>query len=144
VRKIAALGPGATAEITYLRDGARHTASLKLGTLPEEKVAAATHPDNERSSLAAFGLELAPAASVDGAGKEGVVITNIDPNGSGSQRGLRAGDVILEAAGKAVMQPADVLAAIDAARNEGHKATLLRVKSADGTHFVALATQKAS
>jgi serine protease Do len=143
-RKIAALGPGATAEIAYLREGTRHTVSIKLGTLPDEKHAAVTPPETEKSSLAALGLELAPAASVAGAGKDGVVITNIDPDGAASQRGLRAGDVILDAAGKPVTVPADVLAAIDAARTGGHKAILLRVKSSEGTRFVALTTQKAS
>ncbi|MBV9634948.1 MAG: serine peptidase, partial [Methylobacteriaceae bacterium] len=61
-----------------------------------------------------------------------------------AQRGLKSGDVILEAAGKPVSRPSDVTAAIDAAKKEGHKAILLRVKSEDGTRYVALATQKAS
>jgi serine protease Do len=143
-RRIASMGPGATAEIAYLRDGTRHTVSIKLGTLPEEKTASLTPQETEQSSLATLGLELAPAATVAGAGSEGVVITNIDPDGAGAQRGLRAGDVILDAAGKAVTRPGDVVAAIDAARAAGHKAILLRVKSSEGVRFVALATQKAS
>ena len=143
-RKIASLGPGSTAEITYLRDGAPHTVSIKLGTLPEEKKASQGRAEPDKSSLASLGLELAPAASVAGAGKEGVVVTNVDPDGAGAQRGLKSGDVILEAAGKPVSRPSDVTAAIDAAKKEGHKAILLRVKSEDGTRYVALATQKAS
>jgi serine protease Do len=145
-RKIAALGPNATAEITYLRGGTPHKVSLKLGNLPDDKQASVAKPetDMDKSSLASLGLELAPASSVAGAGKDGVVVTNVDPDGSGAQRGLKAGDVILEAAGKTVSRPSDVLAAVDEAKKDGRKAVLLRVKSDNGTHFVALAMQKAS
>ncbi len=130
--------------MTYLRGGTSHNATIKLGTLPEEKQAKLEPPKPTKSSLAALGLELAPAGSVAGASKEGVVVTNVDPEGVAAQRGLRAGDVILEAAGKAVTAPSDVLAAIDAAKRDGHKAVLLRVKSDEGVRFVALATEPAS
>ncbi|HPG05286.1 MAG TPA: PDZ domain-containing protein, partial [Rhodoblastus sp.] len=81
---------------------------------------------------------------VPGAGKNGVVVADIDPDGLGAQKGLRSGDVILEAAGKPVSSPAQVVAALKDARAEGHKAVLLRVKTGDATHFVALATRSAS
>ncbi len=48
-----------------------------------------------RPSLAALGLELAPAP--DGAG---VQITGVTPNSPAADRGLKSGDVILEVAGR--------------------------------------------
>ena len=46
--------------------------------------------------------------------------------------------MILDIGGQAVSRPADVRAAVDAARKEGRKAVLMRVKSGEGTRFVAL------
>ena len=61
-----------------------------------------------------------------------------------AQKGLRSGDVILEAAGRPVSRPAEISSALDAAKKDGRKAVLLRVKSGDQTRFVALATNPAS
>ena len=106
-RKIAGLGPNATAELTYLHNGAEKTASLKLGQLPNDKEAKAEMPPGKaaKTALAGFGLSLSAAADVPGAGKEGAVVTDLDPDGSAAQKGLRQGDVILDAGGKPVQGP---------------------------------------
>jgi serine protease Do len=144
-RKVAALGPGKAAEIIYWRDGAEKTATVKLGTLPEEKEArAAVNGGEEKSALAGLGLTLAPASSMPGAGNEGVVVAEADPDGVGAQKGLRVGDVILEAGGQKVSKPADIVAVLSDAKKAGRKAILLRVKGAQGVRFVAVATQPAS
>ena len=52
--------------------------------------------------------------------------------------------MILEAGGKPVAKPSDVADVIADAKKEGHKAVLLRVKSGDETHFVALVVNPAS
>ena len=141
-RKIAGIGPDKKIDLTYLRNGAEKTASVTLAKMPDQREAKAETPDAaEPASLSSYGLELAPAAAVPGAGKTGVVVADIDPDGAGAQKGLRTGDVILEAAGKPVSTPAQVVAAIKDARAEGQKAVLLRVKSGDATRFVALATR---
>ena len=135
-RKIAALGPDRKVELTYLRDGAEKTASVKLGALPGEKEARVPAPTPaEKTALASLGLQLAPA----GGGKDGVVIAQIDPDGIAAQKGLRQGDVIVDVGGQAVTKPSELSAAIDAARKAGRKAVLLRVKSTEGVRFVALA-----
>jgi len=140
-RKIAALGPGKTAEIAYIRGGAEKTVKLKLGALPDKIDKDSDDEDNATGSgatLSELGIELAPAQNVRGAGKEGLVIVNVDPNGAAAQKGLRRGDVILEVGGQAVNSRSDLSAAIDAARKEGRRSVLLRVKSADGAKFVAV------
>ncbi len=101
-------------------------------------------PKSEHAALSALGVELAPAANVPGAGKTGVVVADLDPNGVAAEKGLRAGDVILEASGKPVATPADVVAALSNARQEGQKAVLLRVQSGDNTRFLAIATSAVS
>ncbi len=134
-RKIAGFGPQKSVQIAYLHDGAEKTASVTLGILPDDPKAHGDQPAKvEPGAFKNFGLTLAPA----GAGKTGVVISQIDPEGSAAQKGLHEGDVIVEVAGHAVSRPGDVRSAIDAARKDGRKAVLLRVRSADGTRFVAL------
>jgi len=47
-----------------------------------------------------------------------------------AQKGLQIGDIILEAGGRAVNQPADVKAVLAEAKKDNRKAVLLRVKTA--------------
>ncbi len=141
-RKIAALGPDAKVDLTFIHNGADKTASLKLGQLPSDKEAKAeTVPEKAaKTSLSGFGFSLSPANSVAGAGKEGAVVTELDPEGVAAQKGLRAGDVILDAGGKPVAGPEDVVKALDTAKKEGRHAVLLRVKSGDNMHFLAISS----
>jgi serine protease Do len=139
-RKIAGLGPDATAELTYIHNGAEKKASVKLGQLPSDKEAKLDAPKSRagKTSLAKFGMSLAPAAAVPNAGNEGAAVTDLDPEGVAAQKGLRPGDVILDAGGKPVTSPEDIVSAIDTARKDGRNAVLLRVKTGDNTHFLAL------
>ena len=141
-RKIASLGPDAKAELTFWHDGAEKKASVKLGTLPATDQVAKAEVDGDagKSMVASLGLQLAPAASIPGAGKVGVVVADVDPEGAAAQKGLKVGDVILEAAGHSVSSPADITSALSAAKGDGRKAILLRVKSEQGVRFVAIGT----
>jgi serine protease Do len=98
----------------------------------------------ENNAFSGLGLTLAPASSVEGAGSHGVVISDIDPDGVAAQKGLQIGDVILEAGGHAVNQPADISAVLAEAKKDNRKAVLLRVKGSEGTHFVAITVKPAS
>jgi serine protease Do len=136
-RKIGALKPGAKAEITYLRDGKERTATVALASQPGEKEAKAA-PSRSDDGLPRLGLELAPARE-----GEGVAVAAVDPDGPAAQKGVKEGDVILEVGGQAVSKPADVKAGLEAAHKAGKAAVLLRVKSKEGTRFVAIAMPKA-
>jgi serine protease Do len=139
-RRVAALGPGKKADLIYWHDGSEKTTSIKLGSLPDDKEARATpSTSQDKNELSSLGLTLAPASSVQGAGSHGVVVSDMDPDGVGAQKGLHVGDVILEAGGRAVNQPSDIRAALAEAKKDNRKAVLLRVQGAEGTHFVAIA-----
>ena len=147
-RKIAGMGPDKKVDLTVWRDGSEKHLSMTLGTLPADKEAkadtnAGSSGDNDRSQMTSYGMTLSPASSVAGAGKTGVVISDIDPDGTAAQKGLNTGDVILDVGGKAVTKPSEVKQAFDDAKKDGHKAVLLRVKSGDNTRFVALSTSTA-
>jgi serine protease Do len=142
-RKIAGFGPDKQIDLTFLRDGREQHANVKLGTLPQENPRRAERSNgngqSERNALTGLGLTLAPASAIPGAGREGVVVAEVDPDGAAAQTGLKAGDVILEAAGQKVERPSDVSSALATARKEGRRALLLRVKTGDNTRFVAIA-----
>ena len=87
---------------------------------------------------------MAPAGQVAGSGNEGVVVTNVDPNGIAADHGLKTGDVILDVGGKKVGNPGEVRDAIRDAQKDGKRTVLMRVKSGgEGTKFVALRLGKA-
>lgn len=142
-RKIGAMKPGSKVEVTYLRDGKEMTASFDLSAMPSGKTAKASETEAGKDALAGLGLTLAPANDVQGAGDKGVAVVELDPNGAAAQKGLQSGDIILEVAGKAVATPGQVQHGVDAAKSEGRKAVLMKVKSAEGTHFVAMPVPKA-
>jgi serine protease Do len=105
--------------------------------MPADKAASAETSGSRNAAgetaLAKLGLTLRAAH-----GEEGVVVAGVDPEGAAADKGLKEGDVILEVAGKTVSRPSDVAQAIDAARTDGKRSVLLRVKSGDGERFVAL------
>jgi serine protease Do len=139
-RQIGAMAPGATAKLTLLRKGSETTVSVTLGDLPKERTARAETPDSgsAQSDVPKLGLTLAPAGQVAGSGAEGVVVTNVDPEGIASEHGFKTGDVILDVGGKKVATPVDVRNAIGDAHKDGKRSVLMRLKSADATKFVAV------
>jgi serine protease Do len=135
-RRIAAIGPKKTAQLTLIRNGSPMTLDVTLGTMPKDKTASADTPnadDNDNSALAKLGLTLRA-----GHGQNGVVVANVDPDGAAAEKGLKQGDVILEVAGKPVNRPSEVASAIDAAKSDGKKSVLVRVKSNDGERYLTL------
>jgi serine protease Do len=146
-KQIGALAPRATVELSIWRKGETKTISLTLGELPNQRQADATPaaPEANPSStnLPRLGLSIAPAGQVAGSGSEGVVITNVDPDGSASDQGLKTGDVILEVGGKKVANPGDVRDAIGQAQKDGKRSVLVRLKSGEGSRFVAMPIARA-
>jgi serine protease Do len=137
--------PKASAKIVVFRKGAEKTLTLTLGELPNQREASANPSDDtpNSSDLAQLGLSLAPASRVAGTNTEGVVVTGVDRSGVASELGFKTGDVILEVGGKAVNAPGDVRKAFADARGDGKRTVLMRVKSGEGTRFVALPVGRA-
>jgi serine protease Do len=137
-RRIGAMTPGTQVKLGLIHQGADKTVTLTLGTLPNERHAANEqndHPttDNDMPKL---GLTLAPGGK--SGTPEGVVVTAVDPNGVAAEHGFQVGDVILDVSGRSVTSPADVRKQLADARKEGKRTLLFRVKSTEGTRFVAL------
>ncbi|HKF10970.1 MAG TPA: Do family serine endopeptidase [Xanthobacteraceae bacterium] len=146
-RQIGSLAPGSTTKLTVWRKGEEKAFSVALGELPNQREARGTAtPDSsgpEGTDVPRLGLTVVPAGQVAGSGSEGVVVTEVDPNGVASDQGVKTGDVILEVGGKKVANPSDVRSALGEAQKEGKRTILMRVKSGDATRFVALRLGKA-
>jgi serine protease Do len=139
-KQIGSMTPGATIRLTVWRKGEEKSFSLTLGELPKSREARATNPDSDvaGAGLPKLGMTVAPAGDVAGSGSEGVVVTNVDPDGVASEHGLKSGDVILEVGGSKVATAADMRKALGEAQKNGKHAVLMRVKSDNTTKFVAV------
>jgi len=141
-RHVAQLAPGTSVKFDIIRDGKSQSISLTLGELPNERQAKADTGEQNASPTAGvphLGLQLAPAAEVEGAGGQGVAVVGVEEGGPAAERGFKTGDIILDVAGKQVTKPADVRDALVAAHKAGRHDVLMRIKTAQaGTRFVAV------
>jgi serine protease Do len=148
-RTIGGLAPGNSVKLNVLHKGADKVVNLTLGQLPNTVEAKADTDNNDDKGSATrgtdvpkLGMTVAPANSVAGAGKDGVVVTEVDPKSAAADRGFKEGDVILEVAGKTVANAGDVREAINAARADNKNSVLMRVKSGGSSRFVAVPLAK--
>lgn len=142
-RNISMIAPGTSVKLDVLHQGQAKTLTVALGEMPNDRQARAGEQESrEMPGTPHLGLQLAPAADVDGSGDKGVVVTAIDPDGPAAEHGFRTGDIILNVAGKSVSSVGDVRAALNAAKESGKRSVLMRVKTADATRFVALPLAK--
>ena len=147
-RTIGGLSPGTAVKLNVLHKGEDKTINLTLGQLPNTLEAKADTDNGDKggatrgTDVPKLGLTLAPANTVAGAGKEGVVVTDVDPKSAAAERGFKEGDVILEVAGKSVANVADVREAINAARSDNKNSVLMRIKSGGSSRFVAVPIAK--
>jgi len=147
-RTIGGMAPGATVKLNVLHKGQDKVVNLTLGQLPNTVEAKAdTDKDSGKGAsrgtdVPKLGMTVAPANSVAGAGKEGVVVTEVDPKSAAAERGFKEGDVILEVGGKSVSTASEVREAISTARTENKNSVLMRVKSGGQSRFVAVPLAK--
>ena len=138
---------GKTVDVEVLRKGERRTLKVTVARLMEDEAAQQKPPIDSTppQSGRLIGLALAPLDDdlrkqhgLD-AKTKGVVVTEVDPQSPAAKRGIKVGDVIVEAGPDAVASVADVAAGIEKIRKAGRKAVLLRVEDAKGElRFVAV------
>jgi serine protease Do len=136
-RRVAQVKPGAEVPVTVIRDGKSMEITVKIGTMPSDPKMASKDGGTEAEnsvSLADLGIKVAPAQ--DG---PGVTVTEVAPGSAAAERGLKAGDTILEVAGAEVNAPSDVRAAL---KDNEKKRVLMLVKTDDGQRFLALPKSK--
>jgi serine protease Do len=136
-------------DLGVMRNGSAQTRAVTLGKAPAlqltEHVAAAAEPTKLPGSATDLGLTMAPAAEAPArktasapTEEKGVIVLGIHPTGRAARLGIDPGDVILDVGGQAVQTPEEVRKALEDAHNAGRPVTLMRLKSAETTRFVAV------
>ena len=145
-RKIAGYAPSNKVKVTVLRDSKEQDITIKLGSFPNTKQLASLKKHDMKPSseeMEDLGLSLAPASEfTSGSVEEGVVIVEVNPDSDAAERGLKAGDIILEVAGDVVSDPADVQKSVRKARDKGRRSVHMLVRSGDRQRFIALPLKK--
>ncbi|MBN8910440.1 MAG: PDZ domain-containing protein, partial [Rhodospirillales bacterium] len=113
---VANVKPGDEAQFTVLRDGKTQQVSVKVGEMPNERLASAGSGQHERHGQ--VGLALAPLSpemrnQLDlPDGTKGAVVQGVRPGSPAEQAGLQPGDVIVGVNTKPVSNPAEAAAAM--------------------------------
>lgn len=152
VRTVGEAEVGKAVRVVVFRDGKTKTLMVTLGRREEaENVAFPTSEEDapavvEDTEL--FGLTVAPLTDETreqlgvAAGTDGLAVMAVDETSEAYTKGLRAGDVIVEAGQEPIATPADLSARADQAREAGRKTVLLLVRRAGEPRFVALSVDE--
>jgi len=144
-RTIADLPAKSTVDVKVWRDKAEKTLQVKLGTYPNSSEPAEENSDTEEPKDLGGNVDLKQLGlSVKaGPGKDGVVISNVDPNSDAALKGIKEGDVVLKAGNETVSTPQDVAKAVKKAQDDGLPAVMFHIKKGgDQTVLVAIPLSK--
>ncbi|MGQ0532538.1 MAG: Do family serine endopeptidase [Caulobacteraceae bacterium] len=153
-QRVGATAIGSTSRVEVLRNGQRRALNMRLGERPpEQQLASANTPPNATPepeqeqgggvAQSSLGVSVRPLTAEDRtryslrANETGLVITSVEPTSDAAQKGIRPGDVIMQAGGRAIRTPAELTAAVDAARR-ANRPLLLQVSNRAGRGFVAV------
>ena len=153
---IANVPVGSRVPIDLIRDGRAMRVTATVAQRPtEEQLAALTGSEDGDSGVVggtaplaaqqALGLSMQPLTPELARANRlpptasGVVVTAVDPASDAAEQGLQRGDLIMSVNRQAVTTPAQVMAAVAAARRAGRTSVLLLVKRGPGPEaFVAV------
>jgi Do/DeqQ family serine protease len=140
--RVADLGPGTTADLVVLRDGAEKHLSAKLDELTGNRSARRGESDDRGGAdKGALGISVEPLtpelASQLGVPKDlhGLVVEEMDPEGRAADAGIRSGDVIQEVNRQQVKSVEDLRAAV---RRSNDKPALLLINRKGNDIFVTV------
>ena len=141
---IGMMAPGTTVKLTLLRKGEVKTMDLTLGKMPNERTAKAeTGSKTSENGVPHLGLDARACERRCRRRRQRRAVVGVDPDGPAAEHGFKTGDIILDVGGKTVANAGDVRKAMTEAHSSGKHDVLMRVKTADGTRFVALPIGKA-
>ena len=125
-----------------LRNGKSKVVNLTLGQLPNAQEAKAdTDADSKGSTMDVprLGMTVAPADKVEGKGKNGVVVTKVDPKSAAADRGLQEGRRDPGGCRKERgNSPATFAKRSKPRRTEKKNSVLMRLRSGDASRYVAV------
>lgn len=153
-RIVAETRVGQTVPVEIWRNAEKITVDVEVARLPEEtQQLASANPSAGGDSgspkeLPELGLSLSGITDQTREqfslkdDSKGVVVTEVNGTGPASEKGLRAGDLIVEVTQEEVKSPADVARKVKEATEAGRKSVLLLVEGQQGLRFVAIRLAK--
>ena len=157
-RAVAMTSPGGALNIEVLRNGKTLSLVAKAGVRPSETALLARRNGGEDvpegpdapdvGKPGALGLAVSPIT--DGLRRkydlkstvQGVVITGVSEDSDAARKGLRAGDVVINANQRAVSTPAELAAVAADAKKAGHNSVFLLVARGPQTQPVVVKLEK--
>jgi serine protease Do len=142
---------GKAVDVVVVRDGEQVTLSVTLGLRDDEQLARADEPlvnedapkDYEGLGITLSNLTEEIREGLDLAvGLEGVVVVDVVETSEAFEKGLKSGDVIVEAGQEKITALADFDAQVSVTIESGRKTMLLLVRRGDDPRFLALSVQQ--
>ena len=148
-RLVADTDVGKTVPVKLWRNGNEMTLKVEVGALKdedEEKQASGPSEDKGKGgeSVGELGITVSAidAQARDrfnlGDDAQGLVVTDVDPDGPAAEQGLRPGETIVEIGQEKISTPAQLAEKVKAAKEAGRKSVLLLVEGEGGLRFVAI------
>jgi serine protease Do len=154
-RQVARARAGDVLHLDVIRDGRKRTVDVKSGVRPSEKELAANDntPQGVRGGEGGSGGAAAPAVlglslgALDDQSRtrlnlpaevRGALVQGVDQDSDAGAKGLRRGDVVTQANGRAVTTPQELAAVVDAAKKAGRTSVLVGVYRGGRTNFLPL------
>jgi serine protease Do len=134
--------------VTVFRNGEEVALTVTLGLRDEGQTAARSggaQPAPQPAPAMILGLELVEltdqmrAEMALPAGVSGLLVRRVAPGSDAETKGLRAGDLIVEAGQRPVATLAEFRARVQEARDAGRRTILVMVRRGEDPRFVALA-----
>jgi serine protease Do len=128
--RVAATGPGSTADVTIVRDGSEKHVPVKLDELNVDKIARNGRGDGGEGSgdKSALGVAIQPS-------DKGLVVEEVDQNGRAADAGIQPGDVIKSVNRQPVKSVDELRAALKKASD---RPALLLIQRQDAQVFVTV------
>jgi serine protease Do len=150
-RMVAETRIGKTVDVVVWRKGERKTVEVDLGKLDEDALAAfrdqESQPDGGGSGSGTANVLGMGLAELDSEARQrfgledsakGVVVTEVEPGSSAAEKGLSAGDVIVEVDQEEVNSPGEIARKIEQARKGGYRVVTLLVYNQGDFRWVAV------
>ncbi len=148
-RLVAESAEGKTVPVTVWRKRKETTLQVTVGKLDETEQVAAKEPAKDKpskadsSTVTTLGLTLSNITpelkeKFSLGDQKGVVVVDVTKDSPAAEKGLKAGDVIMEAAQEEIKSTGQVAGKIDDAKRAGRKSILLLVERQGDLRFIAL------
>jgi len=142
---------GKDVDVVIWRDGEKQTVQVELGELEEEVVATSAGESSQQeapavaeASIDELGIKI---ANVDESlrqrynlaeGTEGVIVTEVSGDSYAAEKGVRPGDIIIEASHSSVDSVEDVVDAVKTAVDNDKRTILMLIETSAGPRYFGL------